>query len=610
MPEPLERKVLQTAYCLTVYNEPGVAILTSLASLVNTIAYQQKRDPTPRNGNIFIIADGQEKISDSALLLFRELRLFSGEHNRLSSGSTYTLHSFDHRDLLELIRYTNQTDSIEGTNSWSEIYQQSLQGQQADTTGSVEFKPSLSITLFIKDFNQGKLNSHWWFFNHFCRQVNPDHCIQMDAGTASHRNALHILQKTLEADPTLGALASRVQTLKPYSPTNILLAWQYADFFVQKILDWPAEVLSGYLTVIPGQFSIVRWSALSEAESNKEPTPNSTLGKYFRGLGPLSPMEGNMFLAEDRVLGFEIISKKIYNIGYAIQAEATTDTCQSLSELMHQRRRWINSSFTCNLHATIGLIRNLKGRSAEIGPQCKTIAAISWLAITGLVQWFMPAQMCILLVFLTSTTTPPNPPVSPLLLVFILTIAVQITTFASDKLSEKAMSKVAAITTLIQGGLVASSVISFSSVDRIIAVSWLQVAWLAFIYAAAGITATGKSTRPSKILLCYPLLTPFYMLTLNTYAVCNCNDLSWGTKGLTKNENKKPNLFRAKALSLWLACNIAAILLYVHPNSPIADAIGRSSYLLIAIYTLFKGLSGLTIAVKTRVQSARIALER
>ena len=88
----------------------------------------------------------------------------------------------------------------------------------------------------------------------------------MDAGTASHRNALHILQKTLEADPTLGALASRVQTLKPYSPTNILLAWQYADFFVQKILDWPAEVLSGYLTVIPGQFSIVRWSALSEAE--------------------------------------------------------------------------------------------------------------------------------------------------------------------------------------------------------------------------------------------------------------------------------------------------------------------------------------------------------
>ncbi len=57
MPEPLERKVLQKAYCLTVYNEPGVAILTSLASLVNAIAYQQKRDPTPRNGNIFIIAD-------------------------------------------------------------------------------------------------------------------------------------------------------------------------------------------------------------------------------------------------------------------------------------------------------------------------------------------------------------------------------------------------------------------------------------------------------------------------------------------------------------------------------------------------------------------------
>ena len=212
--DPPEHPAVQTAYCLTVYNEPGRAILASLASLANAISYQQQRDPTPQEAFVTIIADGSEKISASAMQLFTAMGLLKSRQQILNSGTAYTNSSFDHRILSELARhaYSSSNTDVAPNDHWHDIYQQSLQRDhksacEGDAT-QTEFRPSLSITLFIKDVNKGKLDSHAWFFGHFCNQIHPKHCFQLDAGTAPHQDALHVMHIMLEANPTLGALAA------------------------------------------------------------------------------------------------------------------------------------------------------------------------------------------------------------------------------------------------------------------------------------------------------------------------------------------------------------------------------------------------------------------
>ena len=620
--DPPEHPAVQTAYCLTVYNEPGRAILASLASLANAISYQQQRDPTPQEAFVTIIADGSEKISASAMQLFTAMGLLKSRQQILNSGTAYTNSSFDHRILSELARhaYSSSNTDVAPNDHWHDIYQQSLQRDhksacEGDAT-QTEFRPSLSITLFIKDVNKGKLDSHAWFFGHFCNQIHPKHCFQLDAGTAPHQDALHVMHIMLEANPTLGALASRVQTLRPRNHYNLLLTWQYTDFFVQKILDWPAEVRSGYLTVIPGQFCAFRWDAITYGEANSEQHPTSALSQYFRGLGPLSPMEATMFLAEDRILGFEIISRRNsqYTIGYANKAEATTDPCYRLSELMGQRRRWINSSFACNLHTIRNAgayFRNCRARATR---RHETIAAIPWLAITGLIQWFMPTLMCILYISLAARATPADALYSPLVLTFILTVAAQVIGFSRSQFSKLTMSRIAAFTGILQIMLFITCIIRFSIEQQTAAIALLPLSWIVFIYTSATIASTTTSARPSKSLLYYPFLTPFFMLALTTYAICNCNDLSWGTKGLTQTTGspsksmttggtRQERLFRTRTISFWLACNIGAVGLFMYPTSPLKQAIGVTSYLLIWIYTVFKGVSGLAMAIETRTAS-------
>jgi chitin synthase len=54
-----------------------------------------------------------------------------------------------------------------------------------------------------------------------------------------------------------------------------------------------------------------------------------------------------MFLAEDRILCIGIFTKKNYKftLKYIPNACATTDAVDTVEELVHQRRRWINSSW-------------------------------------------------------------------------------------------------------------------------------------------------------------------------------------------------------------------------------------------------------------------------
>jgi chitin synthase len=67
----------------------------------------------------------------------------------------------------------------------------------------------------------------------------------------------------------------------------------------------------------------------------------------------------NMYLAEDRILCFELVAKKgeQWLLKYVKAAKAETDVPDNLAEFISQRRRWLNGSFFASFFATFHFYR-------------------------------------------------------------------------------------------------------------------------------------------------------------------------------------------------------------------------------------------------------------
>lgn len=66
-----------------------------------------------------------------------------------------------------------------------------------------------------------------------------------------------------------------------------------------------------------------------------------------------------MYLAEDRILCFEIVSKKkeAWTLKYVKSAKASTDVPNRVPEFISQRRRWLNGSLFAAFFATLHFFR-------------------------------------------------------------------------------------------------------------------------------------------------------------------------------------------------------------------------------------------------------------
>ena len=120
----------------------------------------------------------------------------------------------------------------------------------------------------------------------------------------------------------------------------------------------------------------------------------------------------------------------------------------------------------------------------------------------------------------------------------------------------------------------------------------------------------------------YPLLTPFFFLAMTIYSVCNCHDLSWGTKGLYRSAARKTGsrgilgskssvlreeIFRGLVLLAWVGSNATLIAGYLLSTSTTQQAIESSILLLLLTYISFKAFSGICtgLSVCWRERSAR-----
>jgi chitin synthase len=176
------------------------------------------------------------------------------------------------------------------------------------------------------------------------------------------------------------------------------------------MLDKPLEAVFGYLTVLAGAFSVYRFRAIM----------GRPLERYFQGDITLSPIIGkkgvekmdiftrNLFLAEDRILCFELVIKRgsKWHLGYVKGAQAETDIPDDTVEFITQRRRWLNGTFASTIYSLINFWKLYRSGHNVIRMAILHIQ-LAYNVVSLLLSWFGLAAFLLTTFIITDITGSP-----------------------------------------------------------------------------------------------------------------------------------------------------------------------------------------------------------
>ncbi|KAK9488204.1 chitin synthase-domain-containing protein [Lipomyces starkeyi] len=210
----------------------------------------------------------------------------------------------------------------------------------------------------LKQKNSKKINSHRWLFNAIGETLKPQICILLDAGTKPGQKSLLALWEAFHNDVNLGGACGEIHAMLGRHSRNLLnplVAAQNFEYKISNILDKPLESSFGYISVLPGAFSAYRYSAIEGQPLQQYFHGDHTMAKRLgkKGLEGMNIFTKNMFLAEDRILCFEVTFKRgcKWHLAYVKAAKAETDVPDRAPEFISQRRRWLNGSFAASVYA-------------------------------------------------------------------------------------------------------------------------------------------------------------------------------------------------------------------------------------------------------------------
>lgn len=526
---------LTNAFCVTVYNEPDCSLRSTLHSVLLALRhsfFHQGADSA--RSIICILVDGRTQMHASLKGWLKGAQLMLDAPRRHAG---LDIHATSHHvDTL-----TRVIDP-------------------ATAKPAAECMLKVDVILCIKNENRGKLESHSLFFREICTAVQPDYCYQIDAGTTVAEDAISRLIQRMEMSCDTGAIAPRVLPAVPAATANFLLNWQFYDFALHESVYWPLESMTGFLSVVPGQTCVFRWRALKRSEArDDDPDPVQT---YLRGLRTSRAVERVMFLAEDRIIGSEIVlaREQKWTLDYLPEAAATTDACTTYPDLFRQRRRWINSAAACRLWLLALWTRLTRRTDGGPVPTRKHAAGMSVQLLVAIKELLSPAQFFAALLIAGSLlgTMWSTTPIALGLGIACLTAA---GACALLELRAKraphawlARIRVAGMWTACVTGIYVSAQALSWQAFAIIAVPMLALPCMAMILPREAMPLTIRT-------LLFPLPHMIFSNILLIYSVLRVHNVAWGTKGLVQ-QNVEPALklslkqLRNKAALLFFAANI------------------------------------------------------
>ncbi|CCE65636.1 hypothetical protein TPHA_0M00610 [Tetrapisispora phaffii CBS 4417] len=328
----------QVAICITMYNEDKYALARTLHSVMRNIAHLCKREKSTvwgPNGwkkvTVILVTDGRSKVNAGSLDYLAAIGVYQEDMAKASvNGDPVKAHIFE---------LTTQVSLNEDLDYVSE-----------------DIVP-VQFVFCLKEENKKKINSHRWLFNAFSPVLQPNVVMLVDVGTKLNDTAVYHLWKAFDMDSNVAGAAGQITTMKgKYGKKllNPLVASQNFEYKISNILDKPLESMFGYISVLPGALSAYRYRALQNHEDGTGPLRSYFLGETQEGRDH-DVFTANMYLAEDRILCWELVAKRnaSWVLKYVKEAEGETDVPEEIPEFISQRRRWLNGATFAAMYAQL-----------------------------------------------------------------------------------------------------------------------------------------------------------------------------------------------------------------------------------------------------------------
>ena len=551
--------------CITMYNENEIDFTRTMHGVMRNITHFCSRAKSRTWGKdgwqkivVCIISDGRQKVHPRTLDALAAMGCYqSGIAKNIVNQREVQAHVYE---------YTTQV-SLDADLKFK---------------GAEKGIVPCQMIFCLKEKNLKKLNSHRWFFNAFGRALNPNVCILLDVGTKPGDDSLYHLWKAFDRDSSVAGAAGEIKAAKGRAWLQLLnpiVASQNFEYKMSNILDKPLESVFGYITVLPGALSAYRYHALQNDETGHGP-----LSQYFKGETlhgqDADVFTANMYLAEDRILCWELVAKRNeqWVLKYVKSATGETDVPDAIPEFISQRRRWLNGAFFAAVYSLLHfkqiwytdhtIARKILLHIEFVYQFIQLLFTFFSLANFYLTFYFIAGSLadpqidpfghnfglyiftflryvCVLLImmqFILSMGNRPQGAKKMFMASFIafsvimvyntfaaLYIVIKQLTAANDVTNAKNATSIAPALLIRDdsANVISDQLTIGNNVFTNLIVSTLSTIGLYFLMSFLYLDPWHMFTSSAQ----YFALLPSYVCTLQVYAFCNAHDVTWGTKG-------------------------------------------------------------------------------
>lgn len=539
--------------CVTMYNEDEHSFARTMHGIMKNVSHLCSRSKSSVWGKdswkkvqVIIISDGRNKVNPAVLQLLAATGCYQDNLARPYVNTN--------RVRAHIFEYTTQISIDENLK---------FKGDEKNLT-------PVQVLFCLKEQNQKKINSHRWLFNAFCPVLDPNVVILLDVGTKPDNHAIYNLWKAFDRDSNVAGAAGEIVAMKGKGWVNLLnplVASQNFEYKMSNILDKPLESAFGYISVLPGALSAYRYIALKNHSDGTGP-----LNSYFKGEDLLTNhhqrnsktnfFEANMYLAEDRILCWELVAKRneSWVLKFVKLATGETDVPETVPEFLSQRRRWMNGAFFAALYS----LRNANSiwyTDHSYTRKFFFCMEFFYQFVNLVFSFFSLSHFYLTFYFLTGSLIT-NKHVGRFgfwiftifnyLCICVLT-SIFIASIGNRPQASRRIFKnlmilltVCALYALIVGFYFVVSTINDYGKSEVSTYVFLSIVVSLLATYGLYVLMSVLYLDPWHMITCsvqYMLMLPSYTCTLQIFAFCNTHDVSWGTKGDNNPKDDKNNQY-------------------------------------------------------------------
>ncbi|KAK3319225.1 chitin synthase-domain-containing protein [Apodospora peruviana] len=525
--------------CITMYNEDEYGFTRTMHAVMKNISHFCARNKSRTWGElgwqkivVCVVSDGREKIHPRTLDALAAMGVYQhGIAKNYVNSKAVQAHVYE---------YTTQV-SLDSDLKFK---------------GAEKGIVPCQMIFCLKEKNAKKLNSHRWFFNAFGKALNPNVCILLDVGTRPGGTSLYHLWKAFDTDSNVAGACGEIKAMKGKWGVNLLnplVASQNFEYKMSNILDKPLESVFGYITVLPGALSAYRYHALQNDETGHGP-----LSQYFKGETlhgqHADVFTANMYLAEDRILCWELVAKRgeRWVLKYVKGCTGETDVPDSVPEFISQRRRWLNGAFFAAVYSLVHF-KQIWLTDHTVARKVLLHVEFIYQLIQLLFTYFSLANYYLTFYFIAGGMA--DPTVDPfghgiakylfIIMRYVLVLLISTQFILSLGNRPQGAKKMYLASMIIYGIIMTYTTLSCiyiivrqlrmkddplmlgNNVFTNLIVSTASTIGLYFIMSFMYLEPWHMFTSVVQ----YFVLLPTYICTLQVYAFCNTHDVTWGTKG-------------------------------------------------------------------------------